>query len=84
MSPPSISSTGGSSRSNEASSPVTKEVDGKALAIQLAGTLLELSLTLAASYTSADGLPKRFKAMPPAVWMAIPTKQSMAAAEVRG
>ena len=51
MSPPSISSTGGSNRSNEASSSsaaVTKEVDGKALAIQLAGTLLELSLTLAA------------------------------------
>mmetsp|Transcript_1238 Transcript_1238/g.1977 ORF Transcript_1238/g.1977 Transcript_1238/m.1977 type:complete len:607 (+) Transcript_1238:66-1886(+) len=62
MSPPSISSTG--NRSNEASpssTSVTKEVDGKALAIQLAGTLLELSLTLAASYYFSRWLAKKIQ-----------------------
>ncbi|KAL7426878.1 hypothetical protein ACHAXM_000629 [Skeletonema potamos] len=65
MSPPSVSSGGGSSRSsNEASSSstaVTKEVDGKALAIQLAGTLFELSLTLAASYFFSRWLAKKIQ-----------------------
>mmetsp|Transcript_28500 Transcript_28500/g.57362 ORF Transcript_28500/g.57362 Transcript_28500/m.57362 type:complete len:606 (+) Transcript_28500:20-1837(+) len=61
-----MSSTGGSNRSNEASSTssstsVTKEVDGKALAIQLAGTLLELSLTLAASYYFSRWLAKKIQ-----------------------
>jgi len=60
MSPPSISSTGGSNRSNEAAA-VTKEVDGKALAIQLAGTLFELSLTLAASYYFSRWLAKKIQ-----------------------
>jgi len=66
MSPPGISS-GSGSRSNGASSSsssstaVTKEVDGKALAIQLAGTLLELSLTLAASYYFSRWLAKKIQ-----------------------
>ena len=66
MSPPSVS--GGSSRSNEASSSssssstaITKEVDGKALAIQLASTLFELSLTLAASYYFSRWLAKKIQ-----------------------
>mmetsp|Transcript_6238 Transcript_6238/g.9127 ORF Transcript_6238/g.9127 Transcript_6238/m.9127 type:complete len:600 (+) Transcript_6238:84-1883(+) len=55
-----MSSTGGSNRSNEAAA-VTKEVDGKALAIQLAGTLFELSLTLAASYYFSRWLAKKIQ-----------------------
>mmetsp|Transcript_22328 Transcript_22328/g.36528 ORF Transcript_22328/g.36528 Transcript_22328/m.36528 type:complete len:621 (+) Transcript_22328:91-1953(+) len=67
MSPSSIS-TGGSSRSNDASTSSSssstagsKEVDGKALAIQLAGTLFELSLTLAASYYFSRWLAKKIQ-----------------------
>ncbi len=66
MSPSNISTGGSSSRSNEGSSSssstaVSKEVDGKAIAIQLAGTLFELSLTLAASYYFSRWLAKKIQ-----------------------